>query len=407
MRPKLLTPRNFILVLVAALIIIGFYRWIASGGRLFGIGEVASTAGKVLFVSDRKDAKTALYMMDGKEGAAEAVPITADGGGSSDAEPAWSPDGGQIAFTSDRAGAVRQVFVVNAAAGQRIVNRTNTSATKEAPAFGADGFLYFLDGGKIARISLTSPETEAVFPTAMQKKDELASIFASGGIVRYAVSEDGSRIASVVKLEQGEALILYYPRDHVVALGGFARRIAVRESAGGLLVGLFGGRPTTPTNPETGVSLPPQAVPLFIPEQLPKAADQAVWPISASDENYFVRIDSEGKFEVLGQMPPEMKPNDLALSPDGKIAVVTADEGNVPGVFLLSLDGSGTSGPIHNVPAREPSISPDGKQVAYVSGKDVFVAPTETNATPVNLTKGAGTNTSPLWSPRAVVAAAE
>jgi Periplasmic component of the Tol biopolymer transport system len=394
MRPKLLTLRNLILVLVAAVILVGFWRWIGSGGKIFGIGEVPSTAGKIVFVSDRAgDGKQGLYMMDAS-GTGEPVALTGDGAGN-DAEPAWNREGAQIAFTSDRSGSVRQIYVVDAAPGSRVVNRTNTRSTKEAPAFGRN-VLYFLDAGRITSIELNSPSTEAVFPTAMQKKDELANLFTAGGVVRFSVSEDGSRIAAAVKQEQGEALLLYFPRSRQVAYGGSARMIVPQETSEGLVVAYFGGGPSLMRD-EQGAPQGPGPLLVFDPELSPKAPDLPFIP--PSEENFLVQVNDQGEFTVLGELPTEVQPNGMAISKDGKIAVFTADEGKLQGVFLVGI-GSPNGGPIATVPARSPSLSPDGSQVVFASEGDIFIAPTQPGATPVNLTQGKGSNSSPVWSPR-------
>ena len=73
MRPKLLTPRNAILFLLAFTILVGLVRWVQNGMRLPGQG-VPSTAGKLVFVSTR-NGHPDLWMMDRDGGNAVALSV--------------------------------------------------------------------------------------------------------------------------------------------------------------------------------------------------------------------------------------------------------------------------------------------------------------------------------------------
>lgn len=387
MRPKLFTPRNFILALVAVLIVAGYFVWQQGGGKIIGIDQVPSTAGKLTFVRDGD-----LYMADSATGA-NAVALTNDGKGA-DAEPAWAQDGERLALTSDRNGVVRQLYITNAVPGANVAVRTNSSTTKEQPVWGPEGDIYFLDGGRIAKLSPNTADTDAIFPTAEQKRKALAELFASGGISRFAVSPDGARLYAAVKLEQGEALVVYVPGESTVGAFGIGEKVLFQMTTGGDLVAVIcGGEPfAQPLGIMTPQTLQEMdANPGFVAPKLPQ--------YSASETNVVVRIKADFTIQPIAAIP--FAPNGLAVSADGTRAALASDAKAFPGVFLLPLDGTDKGGPVGNLPASEPSFSPDGARIAFVSGADIYTASTVLSATepPLNLTKGQGKNTNPVWSP--------
>ncbi|MBC7807292.1 MAG: hypothetical protein H7145_14215, partial [Akkermansiaceae bacterium] len=75
MRPKLFTPRNFLLALVAILTATGLFAWQRNGGKIALIDQIPSTAGKIAFVRDGD-----IYMSDGATGA-NTVALTKGGKG--------------------------------------------------------------------------------------------------------------------------------------------------------------------------------------------------------------------------------------------------------------------------------------------------------------------------------------
>jgi Tol biopolymer transport system component len=109
----------------------------------------------IAFVSSR-DAYYAIYVMDGDGGGQGR--LTDDGGDASTAagvqfqtDPAWSPDGTQIAFASAREGSF-DIYVMNAD-GAGTKRLTSTSASDRSPSWSPDGsrivFSRSSDGGKV------------------------------------------------------------------------------------------------------------------------------------------------------------------------------------------------------------------------------------------------------------------
>lgn len=115
MRPRIITPRNILLLLVAVSVFVGLAVW-GSRGFPLPFGNVASTAGKIVFTSNRSGKHNDLWLMNAKDGG-ELVAITDDA--PSDSEASFSPSGDRVAFTSNRPGVVRQLCVINAEGGAR------------------------------------------------------------------------------------------------------------------------------------------------------------------------------------------------------------------------------------------------------------------------------------------------
>jgi hypothetical protein len=95
---------------------------------------------------------------------------------------------------------------------------------------------------------------------------------------------------------------------------------------------------------------------------------------------------------------------DPAWSPNGKTIAFVSDRRKVEGTFTLDLytmraDGSGIkllrecNGECHH-----PEWSPDGKQIVYQMGKDLFLIPAG-GGKPEPLVQGGGVNQFPAWSP--------
>ncbi|HMB68927.1 MAG TPA: DPP IV N-terminal domain-containing protein, partial [bacterium] len=89
------------------------------------------------------------------------------------------------------------------------------------------------------------------------------------------------------------------------------------------------------------------------------------------------------------------------FSPDGsEYAFAAVQGGGAPNIWKRPSAG-GQATLLHNDPGVTdglPDWSPDGTQVAYVKGSDIYVV-SSAGGTPVQLTFGGGNNTHPSWSP--------
>jgi len=405
MRPRIVTPRNIALLLVAVSIFFGLAVW-GSRGFPLPFGNVPSTAGKIVFVSNRSGKHNDLWMMNAKDGG-DAIALTDDT--PSDGEATFSPAGDRIAFTSNRPGVVRQLCVINAQAGAGVSPLTNTSSYKEQPEIGADGRIYFLDAGKVSSANTDTGAFLALFPTAEMLRSTLKDIFSSGGLQQLALSPNAQRIACVLKMEKGEALFVYEPEKETLLLLGTGERVRADFARDGTLYATFAqGSPTEKPfllmnesshkhseNDGHDHSEPSAGEGGTLPS-LDIALPQIIFP----DTNLLVKFASDGSVEQGLPFPSGFLPDAIMVAPDGKKAAV-AYHGAKEQAGLARVPLSETSGAFQPITLKSVegfSWSPDSSQIAFGSDGDIFTAP-ETGGEPTNLTKGKGRNSNPIWSP--------
>ncbi len=150
-------------------------RWIVVPGLLLGLGAIlyallaaphtrrfVATAGQIAFASDQ-----------GTPGRSHLWASSADGKGArplaqgtgTDSAPAWSADGAQIAFLSNRTGSQPQVFVTDAD-GQNVVEVTHNAGAKSQPAFAPSdpNLIGYLAGGALSATDAATSSTVRLLP---------------------------------------------------------------------------------------------------------------------------------------------------------------------------------------------------------------------------------------------------
>jgi hypothetical protein len=415
MRPKILTPRTLILLLAALAVFGGLARWGSLGFPLPG-QAIPSTAGKLAFLSER-DGKSDLYLLDPKTDTAPAR-LTTDG--QANREPTFGADGAHLFFTTERGG-LRQLAVMDAAPERKITPLTRTSTAKQQPQVLADGRVYFLDGGKVASTTRDASDAKIVFPSAeaLNENPFLKALFREGGIASMAVSPDGTRIALAINREQGQVLVLYLPDELALSAGqpgekpeeddhghehrgvavviGMAERIQMHFAASGGLAALFvGGSPFAKPQPIPAPSHQERELSMDREVSLP------IPPLPESMKEVYLLVQINPDLSVAGQLPLPIPPQEIALA-GGKdsLLALTGDPKTTPGMILLNL-GSQSSEPkkIFDKPCQDAQFSPDGSQLAFSDGTDIFTVSTDGSSEPKNLTGGKlGKATHPAWSP--------
>jgi len=126
MRPKLITPRNLILLLLAAAVFGGLARWGSLGFPLPG-QAVPSTAGKLAFVTE-KDGKADIALLD--PATSTISPLSTDG--QEYDEPSFTPDGSVLFFTGER-NAVRPIIATESHPGRTVGALPRTPAPQNEP----------------------------------------------------------------------------------------------------------------------------------------------------------------------------------------------------------------------------------------------------------------------------------
>jgi eukaryotic-like serine/threonine-protein kinase len=278
----------------------------------------------------------------------------------SDTGPTWSPDGKQIAFTSNREGQPA-IFVMNAdGGGVRRVN--NGLPVSNEATWQPDGRIRFNDGRH----------------TYTMKPDgsDLARMSASG-----ALSPDGGRILSQKELTPGEGDELFVAD----ADGRNPRRLTHNKTydanpewspdGGKIVYTCFpdGGWPKGSIcviNSDGGglTRLTNGALKAGIPLWSPDGTRIAFGVTDDQKAIYVMNADGRNQLKLtdLGTDLPG-----FAWSPDGKKIAFAADyEGNFE-IYVINSDPSHqTNLSRHLAEDTEPQWSPDGKKIAFISNRD-------------------------------------
>jgi hypothetical protein len=403
MRPKLLTPRNLILLLLATTVLGGLARWGSLGFPLPGQG-VPSTAGKLVYVT-AKDDREDLALLD--PATSTSVAMTTDG--QANDEPEFNPDGTVLYYTAERGG-IRQLCVMDAAPGRHQVALTRTTTTKQQPQARPGGRVYFVDGGKVSATTRDASDPHAVFPSATELNDNpyLKALFKEGGIEMMALAPDETTVAITINRERGQLLVVYVPEDGqsdgsshggTVAILGLADRIVPQFTKGGMLGALFTG-----------------GAPFQKAMQLPKLTDEEAGLLKAEMREVDIPIppleDTMKDTHVLAQFGPDLSlgaqfqlpvsPKELAFAPGKEeIVLVGGTSKEEVGLVLLQMTGEKTQPKmLFDKTCQNVAWSPDSSQIAFSDGTDIFLVPSDGSSPPKNLTQGkAGKATSPVWSP--------
>jgi hypothetical protein len=412
MRPRLITARNILLFLVAASVFGGLAYWVQKGMPLPGY-EVPSTAGKLVFVSDR-GGNPDLWMMNA-DGSGAATALTNDA--ATDRAPAWASDGKLLAFISEnRVGVNPQVFEVAPVPGSKVAQVTRTDSAKDSPVFGSDGRIYFLDAGKVVSVDRNATDSEALLPHP-EHRQRYASVFGAGGFQRMLpMPGSPERLGAVMRVEGADALMAYEGHGEesaVLNLVGIADSIRFDFLADGGMAALFEGaepfpqpRPVIDTvlesdqtrmNPQVMMVLEQTRALIAAPDEAPPE----IRPARRAGLRALAVFDRDARL-AGGMVLGDISPDDLRASPVGNVLALTSEsgEGKRTGVFLVTLsEGQPALRQLFDRPAREVTWSPDGAQLAWVSGGDIFVGAVDGSAPPRNLTQGKGQNYAPAWSP--------
>lgn len=125
--------------------------------------RVVRTAGMVVYASDSGSPGVSHLWIAGTDGVG-ARALTS--GTSGDSSPAFSADGSQIAFLSNRAGGQNQVWLMDAD-GKGPIQITRGGAAKSQPAFapGSNSLLGYLSGASLAVIVIGKGDASLILPT--------------------------------------------------------------------------------------------------------------------------------------------------------------------------------------------------------------------------------------------------
>ena len=285
----------------------------------------------------------------------------------------WAPDGRSLAFTSE--GALKRVDI---ASGSPRALAQQVSAPWQG-AWGQSGDVLFLAAGML-RVSAEGGPTTPALKLDQPRGQARATFpsFLSDGrrFLTLITAEDGKPSIQLASLESSERQVvlsgvlsapvvaptpagrtyLLYARDEELVAHEFDERSGQVRGSPRMVVDGIGKVANPALLPTVGVS--PSGVLAF-----QKGGDSTVklkW------------LDRAGK--PVGDVPLEVSPNGLSLSPDGsRLAFVANSRGEVD-VWVTDLNRNNTSRLTRTGESeRSPVWSPDGKRVAYSKAGKIYV----------------------------------
>ena len=388
------SPWLVIPTLLAALAVLLYFLLFAPKPR-----HAVATAGMLIYTSDANSPGVPHLWLSQADGSG-AHPLTS--GASSDTSPAWTADGYQLAFVSDRTQGQNQIYVMDGD-GKNITQLTHNPGAKAQPAFApaSSSLLGYLAGGTLVVGDITKGESSPLLPSAPQSAHP-GSVDKSQQPEAEAVITDFAWRATADSANPGLA---------AVEENAGIQTLVILPNLGSSLIrtqnGQVGGSPlaaadsVNPTWTPDGARL---AVALLHVQGLPggrKGSLLAMFDASGIAQRSLIPPISD----------PAIGPQAPVFSPDGSVLLFEllqqpdlASRKHL-GLFKVSSDGNGTFQPLARGDVESAQFSLDGKYVYFLarrksSGHDLWRINPD-GSSPTRVSDGKADVTSYALSPQA------
>ncbi len=322
-----------------------------------------ATAGTVVYASDQNSPGIPHLWITAADGSGTARQVTT--GPASDTSPAFTADGNQVAFLSNRGGGSNQVWLVDSD-GKNVVQVTRTAGAKAEPVFapGSNTLLGFLSGASLAVLEVGKGDTSLLLPPA------------PGTSARPDSSDPGQTSA----IAASATAFVWKPALSQDSGPGIA---AVLETAGVQTLAVL---PTLSSAPRLTQNDKPDGPPLAAADRLslayaPDGLKLAVGMLhvqglpAGQRASGLIQCDGSGSVQkpLLPLLPdPAVGPQDPVYSPDGTQLLFEVwrqtdlASRTVLGLFIVDADSKGTPHILAKGDAEDAQFSHDGKQVFFL-----------------------------------------
>ena len=300
-----------------------------------------------------------------------------------EATPIWSPDGKKIAFTSDRNGGT-DIYVMNANGGQA-TRLTFNSAAETPEAFSPDGkWIYF-------SAAIQDPASSAMFPSG--RLTEVYKVATKGGQSIQVIASP----AQMMCFNKAGNFFLYqdqkgmedeWRKHHTSSI---ARDVWSCDLATGKHTNLtdHAGEDRNPVLGNDGATV------YFLSERNGKSMNVYSFPLANPKEVTAVTSFKTHPVRFLSQADN----GTLAFTYNGEIYTKTGKTSPKKVAIDITLDDENLLENIAvNSGATSATVSPDGKQIAFVKRGEIFVTSVEYNTTK-QITHTAAAERQISWAP--------
>lgn len=356
--------------------------------------------GRIAFWSNRDGGKE-IYVMDADGSNVKRLTNNL----ADDVNPTWSPDGRRIVFETDRDGN-QEVYAMDADGGNE-VRLTRNNAADVTPSWSPDGSLiafasnrdtgppynpYNLDiyvmnadGSNVRRI-VDDPEYDVGPQWSPDGRKMLFMTGRNGNFDVYEMNADGTEQRNLTPdYDRSDGAPVWSLDGHNIA---FSRRIEGKDQI--FVMDSDGDNLKRVThnsanNGSAGWS-PDGSKLVFQTDQ------------DGNLEIYTMSVDGE-LAQLTNDAADDLSPD---WSPDGTRIAFSSNRNGKQHIYVMSADGSSLT-QLTNSPAEdtEPAWAPDGKRIAFTSlrdgNKDVYVIDAD-GTNPKRLTDDPGIDSSPRWS---------
>lgn len=366
-----------IIILLVFIVLVGLFGLYAieQGGALF---LRPPSQNHIAFVCNRGGNADIWTMSPDGSGSKQITKDAAD-----DRMPTWSHDSREIAYVSDRLKKNYQIFV-SAWNGRYTDGLTYSTGTKDMPFWSSDDkSLTYISSGKVYMIKRHGGDEEQYLPPATDTGAGMAGQGSSA--ISYADwSADQQALLFVQDTDSGKA-VYFIEESPDTIIDKINRDMEIKPI--GITIARIVDVAWSPSERKVAVAY--------------SSDDKMNNSLFIEDTE---RLELTRLLSTKGDSQTAVKP---AWSADGKKLAfeMWQIKSGLPykclGIYVVNASG-GTPAPVMKGDVRQPTWSPDGKQIACTvvekGGKRDIWRVNADGSYPTNLTKGKGDNYDPAWS---------